>query len=171
MTPPGRSRSPRFNERRAKSDGDVSEDPPLSTEVSTRKPNALGAVPMFAIVGFVGFLVDSGVTAELQSLGLAFAFARPPGVVVATILNFALNRRFTFQATHLPILPAFFRYVGVASAGLLVNYLTSLAAVWFAGKIGVASTPAAAPLFVAIGVGASMVITFHGFKRYAFKDR
>ena len=149
----------------------MSEEPPLSAEVSNRKPNALGAVPMFAIVGFVGFLVDSGVTAGLQSLGLAFAFARPPGVALATMLNFALNRRFTFQATHLPILPAFLRYVGVASAGLLVNYLTSLAAVWIAARIGVPSTPILAPIFVATGVGAAMVITFHGFKRYAFKDR
>ena len=149
----------------------MSEDPPLSAEVSKDKPNALGPVPMFAIVGFLGFLVDSGVTTGLQSLGLAFAFARPPGVAVATVLNFALNRRFTFQATHLPILPAFLRYVGVASAGLLVNYVTSLAAVWSAARIGVASSPALAPIFVAIGVAAAMVITFHGFKRYAFKDR
>ena len=149
----------------------MSEDGPLSNQTAARKPSALGAAPMFAIVGFTGFILDSAVTAGLQSLGLPFAFARPPGVVLATILNFLLNRRFTFQATHLPIWPAFWRYVGVAALGLAVNYLTSLGAAWLAARLGVPSTPMVAPLFVAIGVGAAMVLTFHGFRRFAFGDR
>jgi putative flippase GtrA len=149
----------------------VNEDDSLSTQTSAPKPHPLGAVPMFAIVGFTGFILDSGVTAGLQGLGLAFAFARPPGVVLATVLNFLLNRRFTFQATHLPIWPAFARYVGVASLGLAVNYLTSLVAERLATWLGLASTPFTAPIFVALGVGAAMVLTFHGFRHFAFRDR
>ena len=149
----------------------MNEDDPLSTQSADPKPHPLAAVPMFAIVGFTGFILDSGVTAGLQSLGLAFALARPPGVVLATVLNFLLNRRFTFQATHLPIWPAFVRYVGVASLGLAVNYLTSLGAERLATWLGVTSTPLTAPIFVALGVGAAMVLTFHGFRHFAFKDR
>ena len=78
---------------------------------------SLRAVPAFAIVGFLGFLVDSGVTSLLAWGGLSLALARPPGVVVATIFNFALNRRFTFQATHLPIGPAFFSLRGLWTQG------------------------------------------------------
>lgn len=134
-----------------------------------RKLASLSAIPAFAIVGFLGFLVDSGVTTALAYGGLSLALARPPGVVVATIFNFALNRRFTFQATHLPVLPAFLRYVAVTSAGLAVNYLTYLGALALASHVGLPTTPAMAPLYVALGVGAAMVITFEGFRRYAFR--
>jgi putative flippase GtrA len=129
----------------------------------------LRAVPAFAVVGFLGFLIDSGLTSLLAWLGLSLALARPPGVIVATVFNFMLNRRFTFQATHLPVGPAFLRYVAVTAAGLTVNYLTYLGAIAAAPHFGVPATPATAPIFVALGVGAAMFVTFEGFRRYAFR--
>ncbi len=134
------------------------------------KPSAARAIPAFAIVGAIGFVVDSAVTAGLASAGLSLALARPPGVIVATVLNFFLNRRFTFQATHLPLLPAFLRYVAVTSVGAAINYLTYLAALAAAAHFGLPATPLTAPIYVAVGVGAAMVVTFNGFRRYAFRD-
>lgn len=130
---------------------------------------SLQAVPAFAVVGFLGFIVDSGVTSLLAWFGLSLALARPPGVLVATVFNFTLNRRFTFQATHLPVGPAFLRYVAVTAAGLTVNYLAYLGAIAIAPHFGIPATPATAPLFVAFGVGAAMFVTFEGFRRYAFR--
>ncbi len=131
---------------------------------------SLRAVPAFAIVGFLGFLVNSSVTSLLAWGGLSLALARPPGVLVATVFNFVLNRRFTFQATHLPIGPAFLRYVAVTAAGLVVNYLAYLAAIAIAPHFGIPATPVTAPLFVAVGVGAAMFVTFEGFRRFAFRQ-
>jgi putative flippase GtrA len=90
-------------------------------------------------------------------------------VLVATVFNFTLNRQFTFQATHLPVGPAFLRYLAVTAAGLVVNYLAYLGAIAIAPLFGIPATAATAPLFVAVGVGAAMFVTFEGFRRYAFR--
>ena len=136
-----------------------------------RPRSPFAAVPAFAVVGLIGFVVDSSVTYGLARAGWSLALARPPGVILATMVNFALNRRFTFQATHLPIVAAFLRYVAVTSLGAAVNYLTYLAALALGGALGMPTTPEVAPLYIAAGVGAAMLITFEGFRRYAFRDR
>ena len=112
---------------------------------------SLRAVPAFAVVGFLGFLVDSGVTSLLAWFGLSLALARPPGVLVATVFNFALNRRFTFQATHLPVGAGVSALCRGDGGGLAVNYLAYLGAIAIAPHFGVPATPATAPLFVAVG--------------------
>jgi putative flippase GtrA len=134
-------------------------------------PKGLDAAPAFAVVGLLGFVVDSALTYGLMKYAaLPFAVARVAGVVVATVFNFALNRRFTFQATHLPVVPAFVRYVAVASAGLAVNYATSVGSRALAGALGAPPSPILAPIYIALGVGAAMALTFEGFRRYAFRD-
>ena len=42
--------------------------------------------------------------------------------MIATIVNFALNRAITFRHSRAPLVRAFLRYCGVASVGLAVNY-------------------------------------------------
>ena len=102
-------------------------------------------------------------------LGLSPEFARPPGFIVATIVNFALNRSITFRHSRAPLFRAFIRYCGVASVGLAVNYAVYSVCVVLAPRVGIAVTPAILPLFVAAGSGAAMVLTFVGFRFFAFR--
>ena len=62
-----------------------------------------------------------------------------------------------------------FATVAVASAGLAVNYAVYSACVLLAPRFGFDVTPAILPLFVAAGVGAAMVLTFVGFRSFAFR--
>jgi putative flippase GtrA len=127
-------------------------------------------IPGFAAVGVIGYFVDAGITfLGAKYLGLSPELARPPGVIVATIVNFLLNRSITFRHSRAPLFRAFLRYCGVASVGLAVNYSLYSACVVLAPRAGVAVTPAILPLFVAAGSGAAMVLTFLGFRFFAFR--
>jgi putative flippase GtrA len=127
-------------------------------------------IPAFAAIGLVGYVVDAGITFfGAKYGGLSPELARPPGFIVATIVNFTLNRSITFRHSRAPLLRAFLRYCGVASVGLAVNYSVYSACVLLAPRAGVAVTPAILPLFVAAGSGAAMVLTFLGFRFFAFR--
>jgi putative flippase GtrA len=127
-------------------------------------------VPAFAAIGLLGCFVDAGITfVAAKYLGLSPELARPPGFIVATIVNFALNRSITFRHSHAPLARAFLRYCGVASVGLAVNYAVYSVCVFLAPHAGIAVTPAILPLFVAAGSGAAMVLTFIGFRFFAFR--
>ena len=131
---------------------------------------AASQIVKFAAVGAVGYVVDSAITfAGAKYLGLSPELARPPGFIVATIVNFLLNRAITFRASGAPLMPAFLRYCLIASAGLAVNYAVYSVCVVLAPRFGVGVTPAILPLFVAAGVGVSMVLTFVGFRSFAFR--
>ena len=127
-------------------------------------------IPSFAAIGLVGYFVDAGITFVCAKyLGLPPLFARPPGFIVATVVNFLLNRSITFRHSGAPILSAFLRYCGVASAGLAINYAVYSACVLLAPSFGIAVEPAILPLFVAAGSAAAMVFTFLGFRFFAFR--
>ena len=128
-------------------------------------------VPVFAAIGVIGFLIDAGATyLGARYLGLSPEFARPPGFVLATIVNFALNRSITFRRSRAPLLRAFFRYCGVAAVGLAVNYAVYSVCVVLAPRIGIGVTPAILPVFVTVGSAAAMVLTFVGFRFFAFRS-
>ena len=127
-------------------------------------------VPAFAAIGVIGYFVDAGMTYICAKyLGLSPELARPPGFILATIVNYVLNRTITFRHSRAPLFRAFLRYCGVASVGLAVNYAVYSACVVLAPRIGIAVTPAILPLFVAAGSGAAMVLTFVGFRFFAFR--
>jgi putative flippase GtrA len=127
-------------------------------------------VPAFAAIGLLGYFVDATITYVCAKyLGLSPELARPPGFLVATVVNFALNRSITFRHSHAPLLRAFLRYCGVAAVGLAVNYSVYSVCVLLAPRAGFAVTPAILPLFVAAGSGAAMVLTFVGFRFFAFR--
>ena len=128
-------------------------------------------IPAFAVIGVIGYFVDAGITFVCAKyLGLPPEVARPPGFIIATIVNFLLNRTVTFRHSPAPLLRAFFRYCGVASAGLAVNYAVYSACVILAPRLGIPVTPAILPLFIAIGSGVAMILTFVGFRSFAFRD-
>jgi putative flippase GtrA len=127
-------------------------------------------IPTFAAIGLLGYVVDATITYVCAKyLGLSPELARPPGFIVATIVNFTLNRSITFRHSRAPLLRAFLRYCGVASVVLAVNYSVYSACVLLAPHAGFAVTPAILPLFVAAGSGAAMVLTFLGFRFFAFR--
>jgi putative flippase GtrA len=127
-------------------------------------------IPAFVAIGLFGYIVDATITYVCAKyLGLSPELARPPGFIVATILNFALNRSITFRHSRAPLFRAFLRYCGVAAIGLAVNYSVYSACVALAPSLEIAVTPAILPLFVAAGSGAAMVLTFVGFRFFAFR--
>ena len=128
-------------------------------------------VPAFAAIGAHRLSSSMQAITYLcaKYLGLSPEFARPPGFIVATIVNFALNRSITFRHARSPLTGSFVRYSLVASAGLAVNYAVYSACVFLAPGAGIAVTPAILPLFVAAGGGVAMVLTFVGFRFFAFR--
>jgi len=127
-------------------------------------------IPAFAAIGLTGYVVDAGVTyLGAKYLGLSPELARPPGFVIATIVNFALNRAITFRHAKAPLIRAFLRYCLVAAGGLVVNYAVYSLCVVLWPLLGLTVTPAILPLFVAAGSGAAMVVTFAGFRWFAFR--
>lgn len=127
-------------------------------------------IPSFAAIGLTGYFVDAGLTyLGAKYLGLSPEIARPPGFVVATLVNFALNRAITFRHAKAPLVRAFLRYCLVATGGLAVNYAVYSLCVLAWPLIGLAVTPAILPLFVAAGSGAAMILTFVGFRFFAFR--
>jgi putative flippase GtrA len=148
-------------------------DPPMSAFKPIRPAAGRIAeqVPAFAAIGLIGYFIDAGITfAAAKYLGLSPELARPPGFLVATVANFTLNRSITFRHARTPLFRAFLRYCGVAAVGLAVNYAVYSACVWFAPHAGIIVTPAILPLFVAAGSGAAMVLTFLGFRFFAFRS-
>jgi putative flippase GtrA len=127
-------------------------------------------VPSFAAIGAAGYVVDATITFVCAKyLGLSPELARPPGFIVATIFNFALNRSITFRHARSPLTGTFVRYALVAAAGLAVNYAVYSACVALAPIAGIAVTPSILPLFVAAGSGVAMTVTFVGFRFFAFR--
>ena len=127
-------------------------------------------IPSFAAIGLTGYVVDAGLTyLGAKYLGLSPEIARPPGFVVATLVNFVLNRAITFRHAKAPLVRAFLRYCLVATGGLAVNYAVYSICVVVWPLIGLAVTPAILPLFVAAGSGVAMVVTFVGFRWFAFR--
>ena len=127
-------------------------------------------IPSFAAIGLTGYVVDAGLTyLGAKYLGLSPEIARPPGFVVATLVNFALNRAITFRHAKAPLMRAFLRYCLVAAAGLAVNYAVYSLCVVFWPLTGLTVTPSILPLFVAAGSGVAMVVTFVGFRWFAFR--
>src|SRR5271170_4511654 len=127
-------------------------------------------IPGFAAIGVIGYFVDATITfLGAKYLGLSPEFARPPGFILATLVNFTLNRSITFRHSRAPLFRAFLRYCGVASIGLAVNYAVYSACVFLAPRIGITVTPAMLPLFVAAGSAVAMFVTFVGFRFFAFR--
>jgi len=145
--------------------------------MSVAEPSAIGPgsrlkrqLPYFIAIGLMGTAVDASITYALaRAFGFPAALARPPAFIVATIINFALNRSLTFRGTQAPLVRAFLRYLLVSVVGLSVNYAVYLACIAASPLAGITVTPGLLPLYVAIGSGAAMSLTYLGFRFFAFR--
>lgn len=144
--------------------------PPIGARPAAASGRLSVQVLTFAAVGALGYVVDAAITyACARYLGLSPELARPPGFIVATITNFLLNRAITFRGSRTPVIHAFVRYCAVASTGLAINYAVYSLCVVLSPRFGVAVTPAILPAFIAAGSGTAMIVTFLGFKLFAFR--
>ena len=125
---------------------------------------------IFLAIGGFGFCLDAAMTVALvQWAGVSALLARLPAFAVVTLINFALNRAFTFRAAGQRWLGALARYVLVCLGGIAVNYAVYASLVGLAALFNVAISPGVLTLFIACGTGAAAFVTFFGFRSFAFR--
>jgi len=135
------------------------------------RPHLGRQIPSFVAIGTMGFFIDAGLTFVFaQWFGAPALLARPPAFAIATLVNFALNRHFTFRAADTPLLSALARYVLVCAGGAAVNYAVYAICLNLAPFAGIPVTPKILPLFVACGSLSAMLLTFMGFRSFAFRS-
>ena len=97
---------------------------PMKAEGTVRdaaQPAMLGIV-LFAVVGSVGFLVDTGVLlVVVRYLGVGPLAGRVASFLCAVTVTFWLNRRYTFAATAGTVRAQWLRYVFATAVGAFVN--------------------------------------------------
>ncbi|MGD0723631.1 MAG: GtrA family protein [Roseiarcus sp.] len=137
---------------------------------AARKALARQFVAFLAIGGF-GFCIDAALTILLvRGFGVDPLFARLPAFAIVTLINFALNRAFTFGAGGTHWREALARYVLVCLGGLAVNYVVYAACLAAAAGFDVALSSAVLTLCVGCGTGAAALVTFAGFRSFAFRQ-
>ncbi len=102
----------------------------------------------FAVVGTIGAVANLALLTLLDGIGVPLSWAVPASVGSAMLLNFFLNRRFSFpDGRQVPILRPLLRFIAACSFGMLVNVVVTLAIVrafpylWIqaAGAVGILS--------------------------------
>lgn len=93
---------------------------------------------LYAVCGGTGVLVDLSLYTLLVWLQVNYQAANAVGYAAGTLVSFALNRHFTFQAYDKTL-----QRLGLFFAAALVGYLASSALLWFlVGMLGWAPLPA-----------------------------
>lgn len=141
------------------------------TELFAARGALMRQIPSFLIIGSLGFCIDSAITIALvQGLGAAPQWARLPAFAFATVINFFLNRAFTFGASEGSWVAALGRYALVCLGGLVVNYAVYAGCLALAASTGFAtSSPVVLTFCIAAGTATATIVTFSGFRAYAFR--
>ena len=78
----------------------------------------------FGIVGFIGLLIDFGITYLLkEQAGFNKYLANTTGFIVAASCNYFLNRRWTFRSNNQKILKEYSFFIAISALGLILNNL------------------------------------------------
>ena len=116
----------------------------------------------FGLVGGIGFVIDAGLTTTLIHAGLDPFSARVIAIAFAMLVTWRLNRAITFGASDTSQKSEGVRYFAVALAAAAANYA--------AYAVLMLTLPALIPaIAVALATGVSMVVSYLGFSRFAFK--
>ncbi|MFT7435542.1 MAG: putative flippase GtrA [Algoriphagus sp.] len=76
----------------------------------------------FGLVGFLGLLIDFGITFLLkEKFGFNKYVANFWGFIIAVCSNFVFNKLWTFQDGQAAYLTQFLTFLAVAAGGLLIN--------------------------------------------------
>ena len=124
------------------------------------------------MVGVIGFFVDAACRPiSVRNSRLVAGPRTAARLRLRHDRQFLLNRAITFRHSKAPSLRAFLRYCGVASLGLVVDYAVYQACVLLAPRVGLPRDAShAAGLRGGRESAASMVVTFVGFRSFAFRS-
>lgn len=136
---------------------------PLTPPGAAARPSTLAKLVRFGVVGGVSAAVDLGLLVGLRELvGLSVALATTIAFWTALLVNFGLNRAWSFGAGGGGITTAgtpFARYMVLVG----INYVATLAIVTGGVALGV---PYAVAKVLAIGLGA--LWTYVAYDRWVF---
>jgi putative flippase GtrA len=111
---------------------------------------------LFGLVGFIGFIVDSGVLYLLKPF-MGLYYGRLVSFICAVFTTWVLNRHLTFsrRASGLSLSREFSRYFGLMIGGGVVNYASYALLVYFVEFV------ARQPVWgVAVGSCAGMLVNY-----------
>lgn len=120
---------------------------------------------LFGLVGFIGFIVDSGVLYLLKS-SLGLYYGRLFSFLSAVLTTWLLNRHLTFsqRASGLTLSQEFSRYLGLMLGGGVVNYLSYALLVYYVEFV------ARQPVWgVAVGSCAGMMVNYLSSRFFIFR--
>ena len=117
----------------------------------------------FALVGGLGFIVDAGLTLSLIAWGVDPFSARVVAIGLAMLVTWRLNRAITFGQSGTSQRSEGLRYGSVALFAAALNYATYAALLLL--------VPGLWPLVaVAVATGTSMLVSYIGYSRFAFRQ-
>lgn len=122
---------------------------------------------LFGLVGFIGFLVDSGVLYLLKS-SMGLYYGRLFSFISAVLTTWILNRHLTFskRASGLSLFNEFSRYFGLMLGGGVVNYGSYALLVYFSEYV------ARQPVWgVAVGSCAGMLVNYLLARSFIFRGK
>ncbi len=122
----------------------------------------LGRMAKFAIVGFIGFGVDSLVLYLLIALSFTPLQARAVSIPVAMLTTWVLNRNWSFERSTDVWYRELATYMAVAGIAAAVNYAVFAAAL--------ALMPGIAPfLALVLACAIAMFVSYFGYGRLVFR--
>jgi putative flippase GtrA len=79
-------------------------------------------IAKFGIVGGFCFVIDFSITYYLKEKSKVYKFvANASGFIVSVIVNFMLNKYWTFKASNIDATTQFVKFITIASFALMIN--------------------------------------------------
>lgn len=125
-------------------------------------PALLKRLSRFALVGVIGFVIDAGLTTYLVATGLDPFTSRIIALALAMFTTWRLNRSLTFGKSNTSQTREGLRYGLIALVAAAINYAAYAAMIVIVSGIW----PAIA---VAAATGVSMIFSYVGYSRFAFR--
>ncbi len=125
-------------------------------------PTLLKRLSRFALVGVIGFVIDAGLTTYLVVIGLDPFSGRIIALCLAMFTTWRLNRSLTFGKSHTSQAHEGLRYGLIAVTAAAINYAAYAALIIVVSGIW-------PPIAVAAATGVSMIFSYIGYSRFAFR--
>ena len=127
------------------------------------KANRFSRFIAFALVGAIGFCVDTGLSLLFHASGLDPFQARFPAMIIAMFTTWRLNRYLTFRSGGTNPAQGGLGYALIAAVVAAVNYAIYSALLLTFDSLTI--TPA-----IVISTCLSMILSYLGYGHFAFQD-